>query len=88
MFSKLLKSTFNSLNGLKAAYNFDKTIRLEFILTIPIIFIIFYCFEFIEIYFLILLWFLVIIIELITSNNLGAIWHNNMSTLAIRTNAI
>ena len=67
MLKKLFKSIVISLNGLKYAYNIDKTIKLELFLTIPVIFTIFFCFENREIHLMIVLWFLIIITELLNT---------------------
>ena len=66
--NKLLKSTKNSINGLLIAFKIDKTISLEFILTIPIVIIAFFLFEINKTVLIIFLWFAVIIVELINTS--------------------
>ena len=67
MINKMFRSLKHSISGLQFAYNIDKTIKLEFILTLPVIILIFIFFEDTEIYVLILLWFFIIIVELINT---------------------
>ena len=43
--NKLFKSTKNSISGLISAFKIDKTVSLEFILTVPIIILTFFLLE-------------------------------------------
>jgi len=66
--NKLLKSSKNSIYGLITAFKTDKTIKLEFILTLPIIILAIFFFKLNEAFLIIFLWFLVIIVELINTS--------------------
>ena len=68
MFVKLFKSFFNSLNGIKSAFKIDKSVKLEFLMTIPVVFVIIIIFKNTELYILILLWFFIIITELLNTS--------------------
>ena len=68
MFVKLFKSFLNSLNGIKSAFKIDKSVKLEFLITIPVVLIIIIIFKNTELYILILLWFFIIITELLNTS--------------------
>ena len=64
---KLLSNIKNSVNGLCRANKIDNTFKLEIIISPFILFIIYYFFEKQEILILYVLWFILIIIELINT---------------------
>ena len=65
---KLLKSLKHSINGIKLAYGLDKTISLEIMLTPLILIICYLFFNKQEMFILIILWFLIIVIELLNTS--------------------
>ena len=64
---KLISNIKNSVNGLYRAIKIDNTFKLEVIISPFILFIIYYFFEKQEILILYILWFILIIIELINT---------------------